>query len=250
MNMFRRLDDAARPFARVGVAAALVSLLALTGCAPEAAPVASPAPTVEPASPGPEPAVLAVAKAVIEGDAFSLVLEDGTVSERLSFSSSPDAAAACLTAALGAEPVVEEIAEETCEPAHTRTSWGSDVRLISNYDWLPAGQLFSIVVDAETVNGVAFEAAGGYRVGAPSATLVASVSRDQLRTFGYEGSTYEYVDVDIEGGSATTEDMDLWGSFASAKDGTINRIASPVGYFIGGNCSSALAFGNSGFSLT
>jgi hypothetical protein len=161
MNMFRRLDDAARPFARVGVAAALVSLLALTGCAPEAAPVASPAPTVEPASPGPEPAVLAVAKAVIEGDAFSLVLEDGTVSERLSFSSSPDAAAASLTAALGAEPVVEEIAEETCEPAHTRTSWGSDVRLISNYDWLPAGQLFSIVVDAETVNGVAFEAAGG-----------------------------------------------------------------------------------------
>lgn len=236
MNKFRRFDGASLSLAKVGLAAAIVSVLALTGCTPEAVPVASSAPTVEPATPTPEPVVLAVETVVIEGDAMSLILEDGSVSERLAFSSNPDAAAASLTAALGEEPVVTEVANETCEPAHTKTEWGSDVRLISNYAWLPAGQLFSIVVDAETVNGVAFEAEGGYRVGAESTALVASVSSDQLEGVTFEGSTYEYVHVDIEGGSAGGEDLGLWGSFASAKDEIIDKIASPVSYFSGSNC--------------
>jgi len=86
------------------------------------------------------------------------------------------------------------------------------------------------------VNGVAFETNGGYRVGGSSAALVASVPGDQLESLTFEGSTYEYVKLEIEGGSATGDDLDLWGSFVSAKDGTINRIVSPLSYLFGANC--------------
>lgn len=231
MSNYRPFDGRVRSLARVGVAAALLSVLALIGCTTTAVPVASPVPTVEPETPTPEQVPLAVETVIIEGYAMSLILEDGSVSQRLLFSSKPEAAVASLTAALGEQTVMTERAEEECAPSATKTSWGSHVWLISNYDWLPAGQLFSIIVTAETVNGVVFEAAGGYRVGAESTALVASVSPDQVEVETVEGTTYEHVQIDIEGGSIDGGGRSLWGSSASAKDGTIYAIASPESYF-------------------
>ena len=223
---------------RAVLSVAVLAALLLSGCSPTPAPTlpATPAALEPNAPPTGEPALPTAAAIVVDGDAFSIILSDGAVGERVPFTSTVADATASLRSALGAETATVTVPDRTCEPAHTRTEWSDALQLISNYSWLPTGQQFALVMTSDSLGDVSLEAAGGHRVGASSSAVVSGAPSAQVESFSYEGVDYEYVQLDIEGGSATGDDLDLWGSLVTARDGVIDRISSPVAYLYGANC--------------
>jgi hypothetical protein len=100
---------------------------------------------------------MTVARILLEGDTFSTIMSDGSVGERVAFSSDPAAATTILSAALGGQPKVATMTQNGCEPTYTRSDWNGALELMSNYDWLPPGQQFFLTAKAESAEGVMLE---------------------------------------------------------------------------------------------